>query len=140
MYIAANSRPSSVADEDVDVQRPAERLALALERAAASPTASTMPRMRLKVDRVHRRPMVSGGSPRTSAAAGWPGPWRRATRVDAFAPALAFASELLRIAKIDQEPADARQHLFAMPPHGSPLLKREKSACILSGPKNTVAA
>ena len=45
------------------------------------------------------------------------------TRVEAFAPALAFARELLRMAKITRIPPIPGRTSFAIALHGSPLLK-----------------
>ena len=67
-------------------------------------------------------------------------PRAKITRVDAFAPAVALASELFRIAKTTSRPPSVGRTSFAIPLHGSPLLNARNSACIRSGPKYTVAA
>ena len=67
-------------------------------------------------------------------------PSEKIDRVDAIAPALEFARQLLTIAKVTRRPPSVGRMLFAIPAHGLPSLKPRKSVFILSGPKYTVAA
>jgi hypothetical protein len=60
-------------------------------------------------------------------------------RVAAVALALAFATQLFRMAKMTSRPPSVPSTSVAIPPHGSPSLAARKSP-IWSGPKYTVAA
>ena len=61
-------------------------------------------------------------------------PIANSERVAAVALELAFATQLLRMAKITSRPPAVPSTSVAMPPHGSPSLAARKSV-IWSGPK-----
>src|SRR5688572_14927581 len=65
-------------------------------------------------------------------------PMANSDRVAAVALELAFATQLLRMAKITSRPPSVPSTSVAIPPQGSPSLAARKSV-IRSGPKYTVA-